>query len=81
LLQLLWREPVHDRGLFDDSLSYRRFDTANAKEIYAALTAPEMPLQTFKANSEPADTSVFEKADDGILCRRSAGGAFSCYAH
>jgi hypothetical protein len=60
---------------------YRRFDTANAKEIYAALTVPEMPLQTSKANSEPADTGVFEKADDGILCRRSADGTFNCYAH
>jgi hypothetical protein len=64
----------------DRFLCYRRFATDNAKEIYGALTAPEMPLQTFKADNY-TDTGVFEKADDGVLCRRGADDAFSCYAH
>jgi hypothetical protein len=65
----------------DSFRCYRRFETANAKEVYGALTAPEMPLQTSKAGTDPTDTGVFEKADDGLLCRRGADGAFGCYAH
>jgi hypothetical protein len=65
----------------DRFLCYRRFATANAKEIYGALAAPEMPVQTRQGANNYTDTGVFEKADDGVLCRRSTDGAFSCYAH